>query len=124
MTITKPFPDSPAEKAGLQSGDQVIALDGQDVTSLLPEAVRQKVLGPEGTIVTLTIQRPGQDAPFDVKITRAIIVVPSVTSKMLDNNIAYVQIATFGDSTASDLHNQLADLMAQKPQALDPRPAQ
>lgn len=118
LTITKPFPDSPAEKAGLQAGDQVIALDSQDVTSLLPEAVRQKVLGPEGTTVTLTIQRPGQEAPFDVEITRAIIVVPSVTSKMLENKIAYVQISTFGDSTAKDLHKQLADLMAQKPKAL------
>jgi carboxyl-terminal processing protease len=118
LTITKPFPGSPAEKVGLQSGDQVIALDGQDVTGLLPEAVRQKVLGPEGTTVTLTIQRPGQEAPFDVKITRAIIIVPSVTSKMLDGNIAYIQISTFGDSTATDLHKQLASLMAQKPKAL------
>ncbi len=118
LTITKPFPDSPAEKAGLQAGDQVIALDGQDVTSLLPEVVRQKVLGPEGTTVRLTIQRPGQEAPFDVEITRAIIVVPSVTSKMLENKIAYVQISTFGDSTAKDLHKQLADLMTQKPKAL------
>lgn len=118
LTITKPIPGSPAEKAGLQSGDQVIALDGQDVTGLLPEAVREKVLGPEGTTVTLTIQRPAQDAPFDVKITRAVIVVPSVTSKMLDGNIAYIQISTFGDSTAEDLHKQLADLMPQKPKAL------
>ncbi len=118
LTITKPFPNSPAEKAGLQSGDQIIAVDGKDVTSLLPEAVRQKVLGPEGTTVKLTIQRPGQSAPFDVQITRAIIVVPSVTSKMLDNNIAYIQISTFGDTTASDLHKQLAALMAQKPKGL------
>jgi carboxyl-terminal processing protease len=47
-----------------------------------------------------------------------VIVVPSVTSKMLDNGIAYVQISTFGDSTANDLHTQLADLMAQKPKGL------
>jgi carboxyl-terminal processing protease len=118
LTITKPYPDSPAEKAGLQAGDQVIALDGQDMTGLLPEAVRQKVLGPEGTTVTLTIQRPGQDVPFDVKITRAIIVIPSVTSKILDNNIAYIQISSFGESTATDLHKQLGVLMAQKPKAL------
>lgn len=118
LTITKPFPNSPAEKAGLQPGDQVIALDGEDVTSLLPEAVRQRVLGQEGTTVKLTIQRPGQDAPFDVKITRAVIVVPSVTSKMLDNDIAYIQITTFGDSTANDLHKQLKTLMAQNPKGL------
>jgi carboxyl-terminal processing protease len=118
LTITKPFPNSPSEKAGLQAGDQVIAVDGQDVTSMVPEAVRQKVLGPEGTTVKLTIQRPGLDVPFDVEITRAVIVVPSVTSKMLDNSIAYIQISTFGDSTASDLHKQLAALMAQNPKGL------
>ena len=118
LTITKPIPNSPAEKAGLQAGDQVIAVDGKDVTSLIPETVRQKVLGPEGTTVKLTIQRPGQTAPFDVQITRATIVVPSVTSKMLANNIAYIQIATFGDTTASDLHKQLAALMAQNPKSL------
>lgn len=118
LTITKPMPNSPAEKAGLQAGDQIIAVNGQDVTSLIPEAVHQKVLGPEGTVVKLTIQRPGQAAPFDVQITRAIIVVPSVTSKMLANNIAYIQIATFGDTTASDLHKQLGALMAQNPKGL------
>lgn len=118
LTITKPFPNSPSEKAGLQAGDQIIAVDGKDVTSLIPEAVRQKILGPEGTIVKLTIQRPGQSASFDIQVTRAIIVVPSVTSKMLDNNIAYIQISTFGDSTANDLHKQLAALMAQNPKGL------
>jgi carboxyl-terminal processing protease len=117
LTITKPFPNSPAEKAGLQAGDEIIAVDGKDVTSLLPEEVRQKVLGAEGTMVKLTIQRADQD-PFDVQITRAIIVVPSVTSKMLDNGIAYIQITTFGDTTTRDLHKQLAALMAQKPKSL------
>jgi carboxyl-terminal processing protease len=118
LTITKPMSDSPAEKAGLQAGDQVIAVDGQDVTNLPPEAVRQKVLGPSGTKVTLTIQREGETTPLNFDITRAVIVVPSVSSKMLDNGIAYVQISTFGDSTANDLHTQLADLMAQKPKGL------
>ncbi len=118
LTITKPIPNSPAEKAGLQEGDQIIAVDGQDVTGLIPELVRQKVLGPDGTTVTLTIQRPGQAAPFTVQIKRAQIVIPSVISKMLTNNIAYIQITTFGDTTASDLHKQLAALMAQNPKGL------
>lgn len=117
LTITKPIANSPADKAGLQAGDQVIAVDGQDVTSLVPEAVRQKILGPEGTTVKLTIQRPGQTASFDVQLTRATIVIPSVTSKMLANNIAYIQIIDFGDTTASDLHKQLAALMAQNQKA-------
>lgn len=118
LTITKPIAGSPAEKAGMQAGDQIIAVDGQDVTSLPPESVRQKVLGPEGTKVKLTVQRPGVDTPMDFDITRATIVVPSVTSKMLDNNIAYVQLTTFGDSTARDLHQQLGDLMKKNPKGI------
>lgn len=118
LTITKPMPDSPAEKAGLEAGDQVIAVDGQDVTSLPPEAVRQKVLGPAGSKVKLTIQRSGVNTPMDFEITRATIVVPSVSSKMLDNNIAYIQITTFGESTATDLHKQLGDLLAKNPKGI------
>jgi carboxyl-terminal processing protease len=118
LTITKPIANSPAEKAGLLPGDQIIAVDGKDMTGFIPETVRQKVLGPDGTKVTLTIQRPGQTAPFDVQITRAVISIPSVTSKMLDNSIAYIQIATFGDTTADDLHKQLAALLAQNPKGL------
>jgi carboxyl-terminal processing protease len=118
LTVIKPVSvDSPAAKAGLQAGDQIIAVDGTYVTGMDPSAVRQKVLGPEGTTVTLTIQR-GDQAPFDVTITRAVITIPSVTSKMLDNNIAYIQITTFGDNTAQDFHDQLKLLMAQNPKGI------
>jgi carboxyl-terminal processing protease len=117
LTIIRPIANSPAEKAGLQPGDKIIAVDGTDVTGVDPAAVRQKVLGPEGTDVTLTIQRGDQD-PFDVTITRATIVIPSVESKMLDNNIGYIKISVFGESTASDLHNQLGAIMAQNPKGL------
>ncbi len=118
LTITKPIPGSPAEKAGLLKGDQIIAVDGQDVTSLPAEAVRQKVLGQAGTTVKLTVQRPGVNTPMDFNITRAVITVPSVTSKMLENNIAYLQISTFGQNTAEDVHTQLEQLMVQHPKGL------
>jgi carboxyl-terminal processing protease len=117
LTIIRPIANSPAEKAGLQPEDKIIAVDGTDMTGVDPAAVRQKVLGPEGTDVTLTIQRGDQD-PFDVTITRATIVIPSVESKMLDNNIGYIKISVFGESTTSDLHDQLGAIMAQNPKGL------
>jgi len=119
LTITSTIPGYPAEKAGLQSGDQIIAVDGQDVTGIDPDLVRMtKVMGTAGTDVHLTVQRVNVDKPLEFTITRAHIVIPSVTSKMLDNKIAYIQITVFGDTTANDFHNQLNDLMAQNPSGM------
>jgi len=119
LTITKTIPGYPAEKAGLQSGDQIIAVDGQDVTGMDPDIVRMtKVMGTAGTDVHLTVQRTGVDQPLEFTITRAHIVIPSVTSKMLANNIAYIQITQFGSDTATKFHDQLSQLMAQNPSGI------
>jgi carboxyl-terminal processing protease len=119
LTITKTMPGYPAEQAGLKAGDQIVAVDGQDVSGIDPDLVRlTKVMGTADTSVKLTIARDGTDKPFDVTITRAHIVIPSVTSKMLDNNIGYIQVTIFGETTAQDFHAQLKQLMAQNPSGL------
>lgn len=117
LTIISPMPGSPAEKAGLKPDDKVIAIDGEDMTGIDGELVRQKVIGPRGTTVTLTISRVGVE-PFDVEVKRSSITVPTLESKILDSNIAYVQLFTFGDSTTTDLRSALKDLMAQNPDGL------
>lgn len=117
LTIISPIPDSPAEAAGLRSGDIILAIDGKDMTGVDPELARKQVLGPAGSVVTLTIKR-GDEEPFDVAITRAKIIVKSVEGKMLDNGIAYVQITTFGDKTSAELQVVLEELMAQNPKGL------
>jgi carboxyl-terminal processing protease len=118
LTIISPIPGSPAEKAGLQPGDKVIAIDGKDMTGVDAELVRQQVLGPAGSKVDLTVAREGESKPLDFSITREKIVVKSASGKMLDNGIGYVQITTFGDNTTSELRATLKDLMAQKPKGL------
>jgi carboxyl-terminal processing protease len=118
LTVVSPMPDSPAEKAGLKAGDQVIAIDGEDMTGIDANLALRRVLGPAGTPVTLTILRENEPEPFDVTLTRANIVVPSVASKMVDENIGYVQLFTFGDTTTEDLRSALDDLRTQKPNAL------
>ncbi len=115
LTIISPMPGSPAEKAGLKPGDQIIAVDGEDMTGIDGEQVRQRVIGPKGTSVHLTIKRQTEEAPFDVDVMRESIVVPTVESRVLENNIAYVHLFTFGDQTDNDLRNALKDLMSQKP---------
>jgi carboxyl-terminal processing protease len=118
LTIISPMPDSPAEKAGLKHGDQVIAIDGQDMTGISPEVARQKVLGPAGSTLQLKILREGQSDPLDFSLTREHITFHSVEGKMLDGDIGYIQLLTFGDNTTQELRNTLKDLLAQHPKGL------
>jgi len=118
LTIVSPIEDSPAAAAGLQPGDKVIAIDGQDMTGVSPEEARSKIIGPEGTQVTLTISRDGQPKPLLFTITRAKITVQSAEGKMLDNGIGYIDINTFGDQTTAEMRQALDKLLAQNPKGL------
>jgi carboxyl-terminal processing protease len=115
LAIISPMPNSPAEKAGLKPEDLVIGVNGKDVTGVDGNLVLRDILGPAGTDVTLTIKRKDMPEPFDVTITRAKIAVPSVEGKMLDENVAYIQINTFGEKTTRELRDSLRDLMKQNP---------
>ncbi|HWR65125.1 MAG TPA: S41 family peptidase [Bellilinea sp.] len=115
LTIISPMEGSPAEAADLKSGDQIIAVDAVSVVGIDPNLVLRDVLGPAGTTVVLTIQREELEDPFDVSIIREKIVIPLVTSKMLDNNIAYLQILQFGDTTESDVRDALKDMLKNDP---------
>ena len=118
VEIISPITGSPAEAAGLRAGDLIVGIDGEDMTGVSGEEVHSKILGPAGTDVTLTIKREGLDKPFDVTITRAKITVPSVESKMLEDNLAYVRINVFGDDTSDELHSQLRYLLKNNPDGL------
>lgn len=118
LKIISPMPGSPAEKAGLMPEDQVIAIDGEDMTGIDGNLVLRRILGPAGTQVTLTIRREGLEDPFDVTIERQKIVVPSIDGKMLEGDIAYVQLFTFGEDSANDLRQKLKELMVNDPKGL------
>jgi carboxyl-terminal processing protease len=118
LTIVSPIAGSPAELAGLHPGDRVIAIDGEDMTGTPPEEVRLKVLGPEGTTVTITVRREGESEPLEFVITRARITIHSAEGKMLDQGIAYVDINTFGDRTTQELRAALQNLMKQNPKGM------
>ena len=120
LTIVYPMAGSPAEAAGLKSGDMITAIDGKDMTGTDPSIVLQSVMGNAGTSVTLTIHRPDPDSTFDVTIIRSKINVAEdhVSGKMLDNNIAEVILPTFGDNTTEELKTTLTKLMANNPKGL------
>lgn len=118
LTIVSPIEGSPAAQAGLRPGDKVIAIDGEDMTGVAPEQARLKVLGPEGTTVTLTVSREGETAPLKFVITRAQITIRSAEGKMLENNIGYIDINTFGERTTRELRDALDTLLKQNPRGI------
>ncbi len=115
LTIISPMQGSPAERAGLQPGDQVIAVDGQDMSGVPAQLVIRRVMGPEGTTVVLTIRREGVPDAFDVNVVRGRITVPSVESKVLDQGIGYIRLSSFGNETVGDLRSGLRQVLAQHP---------
>jgi len=118
LTIVSPIEGSPAQAVGLRPGDQVVAIDGEDMSDYSPEEARQRVLGPAGSTVLLTIARPGTEEHLEVSIVRAKILTPSVTGEMLPNDIAYIDINTFGDHTTNELNSVLDELLAQDPKGV------
>jgi carboxyl-terminal processing protease len=118
LTIVSPIEGSPAEAAGLRAGDQIVAIDGEDMTGSTPEEARQKVLGPAGTQVTLTVVREGETEPLEFTITRAKIIINSVTGKMLEGSIAYIDINSFGTKTTGELTAVLDELLPQNPRGI------
>jgi carboxyl-terminal processing protease len=116
VVIISPMRGSPAAGAGLQPNDLVVGIDGEDMAGIPGDLVLRRILGPAGTDVTLTIRR-GDDI-FDVTITRATIIVPTVEFEMLEDNIAYIGLYNYGEKTTEQLRNALQELLAQDPAGL------
>ncbi len=102
VKVIAPTADTPADKAGMKSGDYITHLDGKLIVGgTLDEAV-QAMRGEPGTSIKLTVVRPGRDAPFDVTITRAVIELKPVRWKVQDK-IGLITITAFSDSTGKDV---------------------
>ena len=110
LTVVSPIEDTPAYKAGVKAGDQIIKIDGKTTKDIsMMEAVK-KLRGKKGTKVTITITREGMIKPRNIVLTRAEIQVHSVKAKTFDNNIGYIRISSFNEKTAADLRKALADV--------------
>ncbi len=106
--ILAPMDNSPAQRAGLHPGDIILEVNGQDVSHASLNDVVQKVIGPAGTNVTLTLRDPKTNVVRKVTITRAKIIVQNVTWQMLPGTkIAHVRVAEFSNNVTKDLVNAL-----------------
>lgn len=114
IKVISPIDDTPASKAGIQTGDLIIKLD--DITvkgSTLMQSV-EKMRGKAGTPIKLTIVREGQTKPIEFTLTRAVIKVQSVRAKTLEEGYGYIRISQFQSDTGKELVDDLNNLKKQQ----------
>ena len=113
LTVVTPFKGSPAALAGLQSGDVISHIEGESTAVMtLNEAVDQ-LRGEPGTAVSITVVRQNDNRPVEVTVTREVIRIPSVEQEIIGENIGYIKINQFLDTTANDVDNAFMDFKSQ-----------
>lgn len=116
VTITELYEGQAADKAGLKAGDQILAVDGQDAINKSPEAINNVLRGFPGTDVKLTIQRPGEDKPFDITLTRSEVNVDNVPYYgMVSDEVGYIALTTFTREAGKNVGDALTALKAEHP---------
>lgn len=114
------IPDTPAERAGLRYGDAIVAIDGKPAANLDGTGVMEKVRGPRGEAVTLTVDRVGEPVPLEVRIVRDAVPLPSIRNVfMVRPGVGYIAlVGGFNDTTGDELQQSLAQLNSQGMQSL------
>jgi len=111
LQIVKPLPNSPAKEAGLKPGDLILEIDGESSLGIEVQVAAGKIKGEPGTKVELTIFREGEDEERKVTVTRQQIDVPNATSEILEGNIGYIELVTFGKDATTEI-NEIAESLA------------
>lgn len=105
-----PFSDSLAEKAGIQQGDALIAVNGAPVGEATPAEVGAQVKGPEGTKVRLQLERFGEPEPLELEVFRGNVELDTVASQLVQGGIGYVRVVRFRDNTGGQVFDALERL--------------
>lgn len=114
LTVIAPIDDTPASRAGIQAGDRIIKINGESTDKLNLQDAVTKMRGKPDTSVTITVIRSSWKAPRDFTLVRAIIVIKSVKSKMLEKGIGYIKVSAFNEKTANETEAALKQLMSEK----------
>lgn len=119
LTVVAPIAGTPGERAGLLRGDQIITVDGEDITDMALEACLQLLRGKPGSTVSIEVFRPHSEETFERTITREVIQVESVRDvQMLEDSIGYIRLIQFGERTVDEFLKSLNGLEAQGMKAL------
>ncbi len=103
LTVVTPIEDTPASRAGIEPGDQIVEIEGKSTRGLIVQEAVKLLRGPKGSPVTITIRNPQDGSTREVTLIRDIVVVKSVRGKLLDNNIGYIKLSQFQENTTSEL---------------------
>ena len=114
VKILRPIEGSPAQKAGLQPGDMIVKIDGEDIGADLAGAIA-KMRGSQGSVVKLTVRRPSSGGLAEYSLKRAKVEVHSVAEDTLEPGYGYVRITTFSETTAEDLNHAIVTLKRDNP---------
>ena len=110
IKVVSPIDDTPAQRAGIKTGDLIVRLDDEPVKGMsLADAVK-KMRGEPGSKIVLTVVREGAEAPLKLTLVRAVIKVQSVKSRLLEKNYGYLRISSFQSGTGESLKEALANL--------------
>ena len=118
--VWRPIADAPAAKAGILQDDQILAIDGESVADIIRDvadndavqAIASRIRGDVGTQVTLRLQRADAE-PYEVTLTRAEIILPSVEWEIIDNDVGYIRISEFKGNSPDILYKGMRELTAQ-----------
>jgi carboxyl-terminal processing protease len=116
VKVVSPMDGTPAQKAGIMSGDFITSIDGDAVQGLTLEQAVNKMKGPVHTSTKLKIERKGADKPIEVSIQREIIQVKPVSFHTDGGDIGYIRISSFNEQTTDGLRKAIADVSKQIPQ--------
>ena len=113
VKVVSPIEDTPAAKAGIQSGDLITALDKEQIQGLTLQEAVEKMRGPVNSPITLTLVRKGVEDPFDVKVTRDVIHINPVKYSAEGDDVGYIRVTTFNEQTTANMQKAIEDLKKQ-----------
>jgi len=118
VKILRPIDGSPAQRAGLRAGDQIVRIDGADIGADLAGAIAH-MRGVSGSVVTLSIRREGNPEVLDFALRRAQVEVHSVLEQSLEPGFGYLRITTFSETTAQDVARAISRLKRDNPGGIE-----
>ncbi|MBN2543361.1 S41 family peptidase [bacterium] len=111
LTVISPIEGTPGYRAGLQAGDQIVKIEGKSTKGITMDGAVDKLRGPRGSLVTITIKRMGEPKLIDYDITRDVIEIKSVPYYgLLENNIGYVRLSRFSEESGRELRDAIDEL--------------